>query len=120
MSWLCKIHLWAHVIDGRVLATAGWVPISGAVLRHRASGICVYTTPEARGRGLVANLLDALEKDARAHDIVQLELCVGANNPAARAAYLAKGFEDMGTTPRALNYLGTFVDQYEMVKPIDS
>lgn len=120
MEWLEKIRLWAHVSDGRVLATAGWARVPGAVCSHRASVICVYTTPEARGSGLAGDLLTALEEDAHAQGVVQLELCVGANNPAARAAYMASGFTLMGTTPRALNYLGTFVDQYEMVKPIDA
>jgi ribosomal protein S18 acetylase RimI-like enzyme len=120
MAWLANIHLWAQVSSGRVLATAGWAPNGGDVERHRASVLAVYTTPDARGRGLATKLLAALENDARAHAIIQLELHVGANNPAARAAYEASGFTLMGTTPRALNYLGTFVDQYEMVKPIDS
>lgn len=118
MAWLENIHLWAEVSGGRILATAGWHRLSGAVQAHRASVICVYTTPEARGRGLAAALLSALEDDALGHGITQCELNVGDNNPVAFAAYRASGYRQIATIPNALNYSGTFVDQHEMMKPL--
>ena len=119
MEWLESIHLWAEVSGGRVSATAGWSAQQGPVLRHRANVIAVYTTPEARGRGLSTRLLAALEEDARSEGIRQLELSGGANNPVAEAAYRGAGYKRVGTTPRALNYSGEFVDQHEMVKELD-
>ncbi len=118
MAWLENIHLFAQVSGGRALATAGWYRKPGAVQAHRAGVIAVYTTPEARGRGLASALLSALEDDARANNITQLELSVGDNNPAARAAYAASGYKLIGTIPQALNYSGTLVDQHEMAKPL--
>ncbi|MEX3014729.1 N-acetyltransferase family protein [Gymnodinialimonas hymeniacidonis] len=118
MAWLDTIHLFAQVSGGRALATAGWYRKPGAVQAHRAGVIAVYTTPEARGRGLASALLSALEKDACENGVSQFELSVGDNNPAARAAYSASGYKLIGTIPRALNYSGTLVDQHEMVKPL--
>ncbi|MBF9043701.1 GNAT family N-acetyltransferase [Rhodobacterales bacterium HKCCE4037] len=118
MNWLETIHLWAEIGDGRVLSCAGWSAGLGAVVSHRGTVIAVYTRPEVRGRGLANSVLAALEDDARAHGVTQLELSVGLDNAAAQATYEGCGYRRMGTIPDALNYSGNLVDQYEMVKTI--
>ncbi len=120
MAWLEEIHLWAVVEGGSIRATTGWHPMGGAVTRHRGHVIAVYTTPDARGRGLAAQLLTAVADDARAHGAIQLELDVGAENTAARAAYSAAGYREVGSIPRALNHGGHIHDQLYMVLPLDT
>jgi len=119
MDWLDRIHLWAVVESGRVIATAGWHRVGGAITRHRGHVICVYTTPEARGRGLSVTLLDQIAAEARALGVVQLEIDVGVDNAAARAAYRAAGFGQIGTIPRCLNHDGHVQDQYSMIRRLD-
>lgn len=118
MDWLGKIHLWAVVEGGRVVATAGWHRAGGAVTRHRGHVIAVYTTPQARGRRLSRALLDRIADEAREAGIMQLELDVGAENAAAIAAYRAAGYEVTGTIPNCLNHDGYIHDQHFMVRPL--
>jgi ribosomal protein S18 acetylase RimI-like enzyme len=118
MAWLTQINLWALVEGGQVVATAGWHPLQGDVLRHRGHVVAVYTSPKARGRGLSGQLLEAAAKQARTQGIVQLELDVGAENEAAIAVYKATGYQIAGTIPNCLNHDGYIHDQHLMIRPL--
>lgn len=120
MQSLRSTHLWAVVEDGCVVATAGWHIMPGAVQAHRGHVVAVYTTPAARGRGLAAQLLATVADDAKAAGMLQLELDVGAENTAARAAYEAQGYRVTGTIPGALNHGGHIHDQLFMVRSLST
>ncbi|MBS0581233.1 MAG: GNAT family N-acetyltransferase [Proteobacteria bacterium] len=51
-----------------------------------------YLVPEARGRGLGAQLLSALEAGLRAQGCVRLQLQLGLDNAAGRSFYARRGF----------------------------
>jgi GNAT superfamily N-acetyltransferase len=55
----------------------------------------MWIEPEARGRGLAEQLVDAVEEWARSIGATELELAVSESAPAARAAYTRMGFELM-------------------------
>ncbi|MBY4892730.1 GNAT family N-acetyltransferase [Rhodobacteraceae bacterium N5(2021)] len=118
ITWIEKTYLWAVVEGGRVVATAGWYPMPGAVQAHRGHVVAVYTTPAARGRGLAGQLLTQLASDARAQGKIQLELDVGAENTAAIALYEAAGYRTVGTIPNCLNHAGHIHDQHLMICPL--
>jgi ribosomal protein S18 acetylase RimI-like enzyme len=72
--------------------------------RHRATVGGMYVAPEVRGRGIGAQLLDAVVVRARARwpELEQLTLTVVPTSAAARALYLSRGFRSFGVAPRAL------------------
>lgn len=118
ISWMGKTNLWAVVEGGRAVATAGWHVMPGAVQAHRGHVVSVYTTPDARGRGLSQKLLAHIVDEAKAAGKVQLELDVGAENAPAIKAYEAAGFTTVGTIPNCLNHDGYIHDQFYMVRPL--
>lgn len=118
ISWMAKTNLWAVVEGGRVVATAGWFTMPGEVQAHRGHVVAIYTAPAARGRGLAAQLLDEVAKEARGQGKMQLELDVGAENAPAIAAYVAAGYKTVGTIPNCLNHAGHIHDQLLMVCPL--
>lgn len=120
IQWLSTIRLWAVVEGGRAVATVGWHPLLGDVVKHRGHVIAVYATPTVRGRGLVARLLARVADDARALGITQLELDVGAENSAALKVYKAAGYSVTGTIPDCLNHDGYIHDQFYMVRPLNA
>lgn len=115
---LAKTRLWAVVEGGRVVATAGWFVMPGAVQAHRGHVVAIYVTQAARGRGLAAQLLAQVAEDARAKGMRQLELDVGTKNAPARRVYEAAGYAVTGTLPGALNHAGHIHDQLFMVCPL--
>lgn len=119
-AWLAKTHLWALVEGGRVVATAGWFAMPGTVQDHRAHVVAVYTSVQARGRGVARQLLDRVAVDAKARGKIQLELDVGAENTSAIAAYEAAGYRTIGTIPNCLNHAGYIHDQLLMICPLDA
>ncbi|GAB5445437.1 GNAT family N-acetyltransferase [Gymnodinialimonas sp.] len=118
IAWIAKTNLWAVVEGGRVVATAGWHPLPGAVQAHRGHVVAVYTTPAARGRGLAAQLLAQVATEARLQGKIQLELDVAAENAPAIALYEAAGYRRAGTIHNCLNHDGHIHDQYLMVCPL--
>lgn len=118
MTWLRDIHLWAVVESGRVVATAGWHRLGGPIAGHRGHVIAVYTTPEARGRGLCLALLERVAAEAAEIGLHQLELDVGVGNAPALAAYRAAGYAVTGTVPAAMCHGGTLQDLHGMVRQL--
>jgi ribosomal protein S18 acetylase RimI-like enzyme len=118
-AWIAKMHLFAFVEGGRYLASAAWYPLPGATVRHRGTVIAVYTRPEARGRGLFRQVMAAVERDAKASGILQLELDVSADQDVAQSAYLAQGYAILGGSPRALCHDGVYSDKIMMLKRLD-
>ncbi|MCL4188950.1 MAG: GNAT family N-acetyltransferase [Rhodobacteraceae bacterium] len=75
---------------GRAVASAQWVADPAEAARGWVEA--VFVTPDARGRGIAAMLLDALAEDAAAAGRRELWLEVAPRNRAALARYLHAGF----------------------------
>jgi ribosomal protein S18 acetylase RimI-like enzyme len=75
----------------------------------------MYITPEARGSGLAAALVDTLLEYAR-KEVEQVQLTVAGTNPRARRFYQRIGFVEYGLEERALKYKGAYHDEVLMVK----
>jgi ribosomal protein S18 acetylase RimI-like enzyme len=75
----------------------------------------MYVTPEARGSGLAAALVETLLKHA-GKEVEQVQLTVTASNPRARRFYERMGFVQYGFEERALKYKGAYFDEVLMVK----
>ncbi|WP_369828156.1 GNAT family N-acetyltransferase [Burkholderia singularis] len=51
-------------------------------------------------------------------NVVQLLLCVNAENVAAKKLYVSQGFRTFGTEPRAMQINGRFFDEEHMCKQL--
>ncbi|MBF9031134.1 GNAT family N-acetyltransferase [Rhodobacterales bacterium HKCCE3408] len=119
-NWLTNLNCFGAMDGDRCLSTATWTRLEGRTVAHRGEVIAVYTRSEARGRGLMAALLDTLAQDAAAAGLLQLELDVAVTGTAARAAYAAAGFTEVGRMPRGLAHGGRYIDKITMVRPLDT
>lgn len=81
-------------LDGRAVGCGALLvtPPDGEVKR-------MFVAPEARGHGVGAALLAAIERAARADGLVRLRLETGPRNAAALALYTAHGYEPCGPFP---------------------
>lgn len=84
-------------------------------MAHRASIVMVYVRKSLRGSRLASDLLDATVDEARAMGIVQLELAVTAENPAAKRFYEREGFVEVGRIPGGFLHEGREIDDILMV-----
>lgn len=119
-QWLATCPTFAIVADGAACAVAAFRRLPGARQEHRAEVVSVYTRPEARRRGHQIRLLTAMEAEAVAQGIVQLELQAPIWNTAALAAYERAGYARIGILPRALKGPDGFVDDVLMVRRLDT
>jgi GNAT superfamily N-acetyltransferase len=86
----------AHLDDRAVGIAAGVrVPELGDSSRQLIS---MWVEPDARGRGIGSNLVEAVRTWARADGAKELQLQVTANNHAAARLYQRCGFEPTGRT----------------------
>ncbi|HEX5106014.1 MAG TPA: N-acetyltransferase [Pirellulaceae bacterium] len=79
--------------------------------RFRATIVGMHVLPEYRRRGIATQLLSACV--ARARELPEVEevcLCITVGNDAARAAYVAFGFEPELIEPRYFKYEGRYYD----------
>lgn len=84
--------------------------------RHKAFVWGVYVAPEARGRGVGRQLMEAAIAKAREWpELQQIHLAVVTTNQAARRLYHALGFEIYGVEPAALRVEGRDLDEELMV-----
>lgn len=76
---------------GRVVGMAGGFVNGPALVRLWG----MWIEPDARGRGLAEQLVEAVDAWARSIGATELELAVSEQAPAARRAYARMGFELM-------------------------
>lgn len=91
------------------VATREEVPagmVSGVLGDRRVELVSMWVAPEARGRGVGDELIDAVVRWANAHDAAEVELGVKEGNTHAIALYARHGFVDCGLLEREDN-LGT-------------
>ena len=85
-------------------------------MAHRATLIMVYLRESQRGTGLAKDLLDTVAGFAQDEGIVQLELAVSAENPAAIRFYRREGFAEVGRIPGGFLHDGREIDDLLMVR----
>lgn len=83
------VFLVARDDDGTPLGCGGLRVIDGATAEIKR----MYVVPAARGRGLGAQILTALENEARARGVTRVKLETGPRQPEAIAVYLRAGYE---------------------------
>jgi GNAT superfamily N-acetyltransferase len=84
-------------------------------MAHRATLVMVYVRKPLRGSGLAKNLLHVSADCARDLGILQLELAVSAENPAAIRFYKRQGFSEVGRIPGGFRHEGREIDDVVMV-----
>ncbi|MFT4180443.1 MAG: GNAT family N-acetyltransferase [Rhizobium sp.] len=85
-------------------------------MAHRATLIMVYVRRDFRRTGLAKDLLDVVGDYARGAGILQLELVVSAENPAAIGFYRRQGFIEIGRIPAGVRHDGREIDDIMMAR----
>jgi RimJ/RimL family protein N-acetyltransferase len=106
--------------DGEVLAGITGVRREPLLkVSHKATIWGVFVNPAYRGRGIAQALLAAATHHAsESWHVVQLMLCVNAENVAAKNLYSSQGFRTFGVEPRAMRVGDRFYDEEHMCKPL--
>ncbi len=100
----------------RLIGTIGLYREQGAKSRHKGLIWGVYTAPEARGRGVGRRLMEAIVRQARALEGLELlQLAVAIDNLPARRLYESFGFRGWGVEHRALKIGDHYVAEEHMV-----
>jgi len=107
-------HLQAHRFVALDSAGAlGWVAVSAVSDRCVYAGVVeesVYVSPEARGLGVGACLLDALIESSEAAGIWTLQAGIFPENVASLALHARAGFRVVGTRERVGQHFGRWRD----------
>ena len=99
----------------RLVGVAGFYVLASTKLSHKGVLWGMYVTPEARGSGLAAALVETLLEHA-CKEVEQVQLTVVTSNPRARRFYQRMGFAEYGLEAKALKYKGAYYDEVLMVK----
>ena len=102
--------------DDEPVGITGLLRQRASKMAHRATIIMVYVRKNLRGTGLARNLLGTVADYARDIGILQLELAVSAENPAAIRFYLREGFSEVGRIPAGFLHDGREIDDVMMVR----
>jgi ribosomal protein S18 acetylase RimI-like enzyme len=82
---------------------------------HKAQVFAMYVKPEARGRGIASQLMEAaLDHARKLPGISWVQLGVSSSAPEARRLYERLGFRVWGAEPDALRHGGAAVVEYHM------
>lgn len=115
-SWLADLNAYGVFEDDELVAVAAYARGKGVNVRHTANLIAVYARPQARGAGIMAQMIEVMCEDARQEGIEQITLCVTVDNQAAQKTYRKLGFERFGTAPKAILHDGHYYDEDLMVR----
>ena len=102
--------------DSEPVGITGLLQQRASKMAHRATIIMVYVRKSQRGTGLAKKLLDMVADYARNIGVLQLELTVSAENPAAIRFYLREGFSEVGRIPAGFLHDGREIDDVMMVR----
>ena len=102
-------------LGDRLVGVAGFYVLEGTKMSHKGVLWGMYVTPEARGSGLAAALVETLLEHA-GKEVEQVQLTVVVTKPRARRFYQRMGFVEYGLEEKALKYNGQYFDEALMVK----
>lgn len=115
-NWLGELHAYGAFDDDELVAVAAYSRGKGANVQHTGNLIAVYARPQARGKGIMAQMIEVMCEHAKQDGIEQMTLCVTVDNKAAQGTYRKLGFERFGTAPKAILYDGHYYDEDLMVR----
>nr|WP_311529094.1 GNAT family protein [uncultured Ralstonia sp.] len=121
-----RIRTTDHQIVFGAFAGAVLIGIAGlrreplAQVAHKAVLWGVFVDPAHRRGGIAGRLLDATIAHARTAHVLQIQLCVNAENPRAQALYRNAGFETFGVERRAMRVDDRFYDEEHMALRLDA
>lgn len=103
-------------IDHQLIGVVTLIIETREKIKHRATLVAMYVTPEHRGKGIgKALILEAIQKAKEIETIEQINLSVTVTNEAAYRLYSSLGFETFGVEKRALKVDGEYLDGKHMV-----
>lgn len=106
--------------EGKIIGMTGALLYQGQCVKHQATIVSVYVTPEYRGQGIAKKLMhgiiQCLQNDKK---IVHVQLTVNINNTAAIKLYESFGFKKIGILEKLVKINDNFVDGYMMIKILD-
>lgn len=120
-EWLRRITSGTVLIafrNGEPVGLMGLLREQSAKSHHRATVVMVYVRASERGTGTAGALLEALTRRARDAGILQLELTVSIDKPAAQRFYKREGFVEIGRLPAGLIDEGREIDEVMMARRI--
>ncbi|MEM5384291.1 GNAT family N-acetyltransferase [Paraburkholderia phymatum] len=88
-------------------------------LEHKALLWGVFVRPAYRKCGIARELLNHAFARAREQGVLQVSLCVNAENDRAQRLYASIGFVSYGIEPRALRVDGRYFDEKHMMLYLD-
>lgn len=103
-------------VNGQPVGMMGLARHRPSKMAHRAALISVYVRKSQRGTGIAENLLNAVADYARSIGVLQLELAVSAENPAALCFYRRHGFAEIGRIPCGFLHDDKEIDEVTMVR----
>jgi len=117
-EWQQRLHdpVFVAFLDEEPVGITGLLRQRASKMAHRATIIMVYVRKNLRGTGLARDILNIVADYARDSGIVQLELAVSAENPAARRFYAREGFMEVGRIPGGFLHEGQEIDDIMMVR----
>jgi ribosomal protein S18 acetylase RimI-like enzyme len=104
-----------------LVGVVGFYREKGLKSRHKGVIWGMYVAPEARGKGIGRQLMNAaIARCQTFPGVEQLMLAVVTTREAARNLYVSLGFKTYGVEPRALKLQGRYVDEEMMLLHLDS
>lgn len=90
-----------------------------AQVAHKAVLWGVFVNPAQRKQGIARQLFARILAHARTEGVLQIQLCVNAENAKAKSLYRSLGFESYGLEPRAMRVGDRFYDEEHMLLRLD-
>lgn len=106
-------------IDSELAGIAGLRREPLDQVRHKAVLWGVYVSPDWRREGLARKLFAQVQSIAREEGVLQIQLCVNAENVRARNLYHSLGFKSFGVEPRAMRVGDKYFDEEHMILQLD-
>ncbi|PRD40633.1 GNAT family N-acetyltransferase [Phyllobacterium phragmitis] len=106
-------------LNGQPVGMMGLSRHRPSKMAHRAALIGVYVHKSQRGTGIAENLLNKVADYARSIGVLQLELAVSAENPAALCFYRRHGFVEIGRIPCGFLHNDKKIDEVTMVRRLN-
>jgi GNAT superfamily N-acetyltransferase len=90
-----------------------------AQVAHKAILWGVFVKPDLRKQGIARQLFERILCHARKEGVLQIQLCVNAENAKAKSLYQSLGFKAYGLESRAMRVGDRFYDEEHMVLRLD-